>query len=113
MCRSPCGWLSCSAGLIGAVSQVSKRELCLLPCALPWLAQLLSWVDWSSEPSFEEQIEQGKRTQISAAIYIYIYIYAYYVHIVIIKYVRPKGSGLSVVLHEQISPQQVFHLIAM
>ena len=109
MYRSPCGWLSCSAGLIGAVSQVSKRELCLLPCALPWLAQLHSWVDWSSEPSFEEQIEQGKRTQISAAIYIYVY----YVHIVIIKYVRPKGSGLSLVLHEQISPQRVFHLLAM
>jgi hypothetical protein len=23
---------------------------------LPWLAQLLSWVDWSSEPSFEERM---------------------------------------------------------
>ena len=36
-CLLPCafcrGWLSCSAGLIGAVSQVSKREWCLLPCA--------------------------------------------------------------------------------
>ena len=54
-------------------------------------------------------------------LYIYIYthayyvhiVYVYYVHIVIIRYVLPKGSGLSLVLHEQISPQRVFHLIAM
>ena len=67
-------------------------------------------------------------------IYIYIHIHVYYmhvcmyiyihmhityllcmyihVHIVIIRYVRSKGSGLALVLHEQIS-LRVFHLIAM
>ena len=35
-----------------------------------------------------------------------------HVHIVIIRYVRSKGSGLALVLHEQIS-LRVFHLIAM
>ena len=75
-------------------------------------------------------------TQAAGALYIYIYIHTHvyymhacmyiyihmhityllcmyiHVHIVIIRYVRPKGSGLALVLHEQIS-LRVFHLIAM
>ena len=64
-CLLPCafcrGWLSCSVGLIwSSLEQWAKcrRENLMFAavCFLPWMAQLLSWVDWSSEPSFEEKM---------------------------------------------------------